>query len=119
MTSLMQQANQHQPQSQAQQPSQEPLKYLNPKTAEDRELLLRTFGPHLYELHTVLVQYGGTGDGHYYAFIKLLSNGRWIRCNDTSVTFVETEEMLREAFGGYVPHTTAYMVSYRRLDLRR
>jgi ubiquitin carboxyl-terminal hydrolase 47 len=45
-----------------------------------------TQGEFVYELYAVLVHTGGAFGGHYFAYIKNISDGLWYNFNDSHVT---------------------------------
>lgn len=74
-------------------------------------------GPGIYELHSVIVHSGSAIGGHYYAYIKDLSNGLWHKFNDSSVNVATVQEVM-ETFGDdftYGSAATAYMLVYRKV----
>lgn len=42
--------------------------------------------PPIYELLSIMIHSGGAMGGHYFAFIKSLKDGKWIKFNDGSGT---------------------------------
>ena len=40
----------------------------------------------LYKLHSVLVHSGGVHGGHYYAYIRPASSGKWLKFDDEKVS---------------------------------
>ncbi|XP_038049001.1 ubiquitin carboxyl-terminal hydrolase 47-like [Patiria miniata] len=80
--------------------------------------------PYLYELFSIMVHSGTANGGHYYAYIKSFSDGRWYCFNDTSVTR-STQDDIRRTYGiealpgRSAPNSTlpnAYMLMYRRVE---
>ncbi|XP_071791463.1 ubiquitin carboxyl-terminal hydrolase 47-like [Asterias amurensis] len=84
----------------------------------------QTNGPYLYELFSIMVHSGTANGGHYYAYIKSFSDGRWYCFNDTSVTHATKEDIRRtygiEALPGRCAPTStlpnAYMLMYRQIE---
>lgn len=73
-----------------------------------------------YELFSCLVHSGSVTSGHYFAYIKDLTNGNWYEFNDSHVNPVTEEDVKRmygrdEEINSY-SSTNAYMLMYRRLD---
>ena len=92
---------------------------------EDPAALVREHGPQIYELYAVLLHSGGALGGHYYAYIKDMSTGKWFNFNDSSVTPISVSE-LKSAYGGsssyggagvYQSSANAYMLLYRYVSL--
>ena len=48
-----------------------------------------------YQLRGVVIHVGSSDSGHYYSCIK--EGDKWIEFNDTSVRYVEAEEVMAEA----------------------
>jgi ubiquitin carboxyl-terminal hydrolase 47 len=46
-----------------------------------------------YDLFSVMIHSGGALGGHYFAFIKSFSSGKWYKFNDASVTEIENAEI--------------------------
>lgn len=44
----------------------------------------------LYKLHSVLVHSGGVHGGHYYAYIRPASSGKWLKFDDEKVSYAVT-----------------------------
>ncbi|KAK3608441.1 hypothetical protein CHS0354_035441 [Potamilus streckersoni] len=86
-------------------------------------------GPYTYELFSIMIHSGSAAGGHYYAYIKCLSDGQWYSFNDQHVTKI-TYEDIRKTYGGsggsrgyysstYASSTNAYMLMYRKIDKER
>jgi len=93
---------------------------------EKARKLIEKNGKYVYELYSVLIHRGSALGGHYYAYIKSLSNGRWFDFNDSNVTEISEEEVSK-TFGEEKKSTTsyssfyasganAYMLMYRLID---
>ena len=54
----------------------------------------------IYSLYAVIVHEGYINKGHYFTFIKNFEKNRWIKFNDTKVTFAEKNEVFLNNFGG-------------------
>ena len=77
-------------------------------------------GQEPYELFSLLLHAGSALAGHYFAFIKELSSGRWYKFNDSHVT-AATDEQLKAAMGasesgGGGAAGSTYMALYRRVS---
>lgn len=47
-------------------------------------------GPYHYKLFSIMIHSGSASGGHYYAYIKDFTNGKWFCFNDTSVSRVNS-----------------------------
>ena len=80
-------------------------------------------GENVYELFSIVVQSGSADGGHYYAYIKSFEDDKWYIFNDTCVTLMDKNKIC-EVFGEKIQNkvnkyhgsTTAYYLSYRKLD---
>lgn len=61
---------------------------------------------------------GGAYGGHYYAYIKSFEDNYWYKFNDSSVTYMELEDVLKKAYGGG-DFNNGYMLFYRKYDPNR
>uniref|UniRef100_A0AAV1US23 Ubiquitin carboxyl-terminal hydrolase 47 n=1 Tax=Peronospora matthiolae TaxID=2874970 RepID=A0AAV1US23_9STRA len=93
--------------------------------AFDPETMIKRFGPHVYELYSVLIHSGSALGGHYYAYIKSLETGKWYNFNDANVSEISDAE-LKTAFGGATGtgysarySTCAYMLLYRLVSAEK
>eukprot|EP01117_Protostelium_nocturnum_P015890 TRINITY_DN6199_c0_g2_i2.p1 TRINITY_DN6199_c0_g2~~TRINITY_DN6199_c0_g2_i2.p1 ORF type:complete len:1212 (+),score=538.97 TRINITY_DN6199_c0_g2_i2:118-3753(+) len=85
--------------------------------------LVQKRGKFIYELYSVLIHRGSALGGHYYAYIKSFTTGKWYEFNDSSVTEIKESE-IENTFGeeekktGYMYSSgaNAYMLMYRRVD---
>lgn len=70
-----------------------------------------------YRLHAVVVHAGDGLSGHYYAFIDPKLDGRWKRFDDTRVSDVDVETVLKESIGIGNDQISlgAYLLQYKRL----
>jgi ubiquitin C-terminal hydrolase len=59
-----------------------------------------------YELFSVMIHSGGAEGGHYYAFVKDFSTGKWFKFNDASVSEISDEDIC-SVFGGAPPRNQA------------
>ncbi|XP_046669066.1 ubiquitin carboxyl-terminal hydrolase 47-like isoform X1 [Homalodisca vitripennis] len=82
-------------------------------------------GPYLYELFSIMIHSGSASGGHYYAYIKDFSNGEWFCFNDTSVSRITNDDIMKTYGGGalrgyysgaYSSSTNAYMLMYRQIN---
>ncbi|KAG2388438.1 hypothetical protein C9374_000602 [Naegleria lovaniensis] len=80
-------------------------------------------GSHIYDLFAVLIHSGSALGGHYYAYIKSLSNGKWYNFNDSNVSEIDAQQVKlmygtndASATGRYSSSTNAYMLLYRKRD---
>jgi len=88
------------------------------KRQRDIEKALQN-GPYAYELFSILVHRGSALGGHYYAYIKSFTKGKWYCFNDSSVSDIRDGEP-KETFGGKSSAgMSAYMLMYRQLDPTR
>jgi hypothetical protein len=55
-------------------------------------------GEWVYELYAVLIHSGMINGGHYYAYIKDLTSGKWWNFNDSTVTAID-EKTVQETWG--------------------
>jgi ubiquitin C-terminal hydrolase len=62
----------------------------------------------VYDLFAVSNHYGGMGGGHYTAFAKNLIDSNWYEFDDSSVTPIESEQIVS---------SSAYVLCYRRRNL--
>jgi ubiquitin C-terminal hydrolase len=110
------------------QPKINPEAHLFDASKERVDSLLAN-GPAVYELFAILIHRGSANGGHYYAYIKNLTDGKWNEFNDSSVSSVD-ERTLAESFGesssgggrsywASSSGTNAYMVVYRQVDSTR
>lgn len=87
-------------------------------------------GPCVYELYSVLVHRGSALGGHYYAYIKSLDTGKWYEFNDSMVSEISEEDVVKtygdtpeERRGGMMSYfqssANAYMLLYRKIDPER
>ena len=60
----------------------------------------------LYNLYAVINHYGGTGGGHYTAFVKNY-NKKWYCANDDTVTEIDESKVISES---------SYMLFYRKIE---
>ncbi len=52
--------------------------------------------PYIYDLQSVIVHAGRGGkSGHYFSFVKS-QDGDWYKCNDTRITKVDVELVLKQ-----------------------
>ncbi|EAR96896.3 ubiquitin carboxy-terminal hydrolase (macronuclear) [Tetrahymena thermophila SB210] len=70
-------------------------------------------GDNVYELFSICMHSGGAYGGHYYAFIKSFEDKYWYKFNDSSVTYMELEDVIKKAYGGS-DFNNAYMLFYRK-----
>ena len=106
-------------------------------TLQEARAWLKEEGEFVYELYSVLVHSGEAGSGHYYAYIKDMTDthGTWNEFNDSTVSGISVEA-IRKTWGGKAAATTpaatassyhsrwlkptndtsAYMLLYRQLD---
>ncbi|XP_053398003.1 ubiquitin carboxyl-terminal hydrolase 47-like isoform X2 [Mercenaria mercenaria] len=86
-------------------------------------------GPYVYELFSIMIHSGSAAGGHYYAYIKCLSDGQWYSFNDQHVSKI-TYDDIRKTYGGssttrgyysssYASSANAYMLMYRKIDKDR
>lgn len=86
-------------------------------------------GPYWYELFSIMIHSGSASGGHYYAYIKSFTNGKWYCFNDQSVTKASDDDIER-TYGGfessrtyyssvYSSSTNAYMLMYRQVNPER
>lgn len=103
--------------------SKHPEEHLFDASKERVDSLLQN-GPAVYELYAILIHRGSANGGHYYAYIKNVTDGKWNEFNDSSVSSVD-ERSLAESFGesnsgryswASSSGTNAYMVVYRQVD---
>lgn len=98
---------------------------LNDKNAQH----LNDKGPYVYELFSIMIHSGSAAGGHYYAYIKCLSDGQWYSFNDQHVSKI-TYDDIRKTYGGssttrgyysssYASSANAYMLMYRQVDKQR
>lgn len=98
---------------------------VNDKNAKESECK----GPFVYELFSIMIHSGSAAGGHYYAYIKCLTDGQWYSFNDQHVTRI-TYDDIRKTYGGstsgrgyysstYASSTNAYMLMYRQIDKER
>ena len=52
-------------------------------------------GPYIYELFSVMIHSGSANGGHYYAYIKSLSEKQWYSFNDQHVQKITPEEVFK------------------------
>jgi ubiquitin C-terminal hydrolase len=73
----------------------------------------------IFELFSVMVHSGSALGGHYLAYIKSFSSGKWYSFNDSVVKEIDEKE-LEKAFGGPVGNgvfgSNAYMLMYRKIS---
>ena len=58
---------------------------------------------------------GGAYGGHYYAFVRSFSDGKWHKFDDSSVTEIDPDEIPTKAFGGG-KSANAYKLMYRQVE---
>merc|ERR1712013_255801 len=46
-----------------------------------------------YELYSMMIHTGGAMGGHYFAYIKDFSSGKWLQFNDSNVTEIPSEDI--------------------------
>ncbi|XP_064628944.1 ubiquitin carboxyl-terminal hydrolase 47-like [Lineus longissimus] len=95
----------------------------NNRNAKD----LKTSGPYVYELFSIMIHSGSAAGGHYYAYIKSFKDGQWYSFNDQHVTAITFDD-IQKTYGGcssgnrgyysstYMSSTNAYMLMYRLID---
>ncbi|CDW83714.1 ubiquitin carboxyl-terminal hydrolase family protein [Stylonychia lemnae] len=74
-------------------------------------------GDFVYELYSVLIHSGSAMGGHYYCYIKSTDDGKWYNFNDTSVSEIQQDEVLKtfgDKFGS--GGGTAYLLKYRKYN---
>ncbi|KAL3154338.1 hypothetical protein ABBQ32_013820 [Trebouxia sp. C0010 RCD-2024] len=54
----------------------------------------------MYRLHSVLVHSGGVHGGHYYAYIRPNTSGKWLKFDDEKVYKESSKRAIDEQFGG-------------------
>lgn len=59
----------------------------------------------LYLLYSVIVHEGNLNHGHYYIFIKQFKEDKWIKFNDSVVSYANEKEVLDDNYGGYIKWT--------------
>lgn len=59
---------------------------------------------------------GGAYGGHYYAFIKSFEDNYWYKFNDSSVTYMELEDVVKKSIGGGNDSSNGYMLFYKKYD---
>ena len=75
-----------------------------------------------YELIGVVVHTGTSLFGHYYAFIRPQADEKWVKFNDSSVTFDDDLYAIDDNFGGFrndsdsLKSYSAYILVYARKD---
>ena len=52
------------------------------------------FGTFSYNLYAVSNHIGGINGGHYYSFVKSLTDNKWYCLDDESVTLIENENQV-------------------------
>ncbi|KAI8337200.1 hypothetical protein BC941DRAFT_427009 [Chlamydoabsidia padenii] len=87
---------------------------------------------HEYVLHGVLVHSGDLSGGHYFAFVKPNTEGKWLKFDDDRVVPSTIKEVLEENYGGepagalnnakpngrtFKRFTNAYMLVYIRKSM--
>ena len=82
--------------------------------------------PYVYELFSIMVHSGSAVGGHYYAYIRSFETGKWYSFNDTSVTPITDEDIVRTYGSGarsmysyssmYTSSANAYMLMYRQVS---
>nr|XP_006014127.1 PREDICTED: ubiquitin carboxyl-terminal hydrolase 4-like [Latimeria chalumnae] len=63
--------------------------------------------PYIYDLIAVSNHYGGMGGGHYTAYAKNKSDGKWYYFDDSSVSLASEDQIVTKA---------AYVLFYQRKD---
>ncbi|KAL4232665.1 Ubiquitin carboxyl-terminal hydrolase 47 [Mactra antiquata] len=98
---------------------------LNSKNAQQSKVK----GPNVYELFSIMIHSGSAAGGHYYAYIKCLSDHQWYSFNDQHVSQITFDD-IRKTYGGtstsrgyysssYASSANAYMLMYRQVDKDR
>uniref|UniRef100_A0AAR2L4Y3 Ubiquitin carboxyl-terminal hydrolase n=1 Tax=Pygocentrus nattereri TaxID=42514 RepID=A0AAR2L4Y3_PYGNA len=64
-------------------------------------------GPYIYDLVAVSNHYGGMGGGHYTAYAKNKTDGKWYYFDDSSVSSASEDQIVTKA---------AYVLFYQRRD---
>jgi len=72
---------------------------------------------HAYDLIGVVVQSGGTIGGHYWAYVRDLSN-QWYNCNDSNITKVNYSAAQKE-IDGSPDKQTGYLLVYQKTSSRK
>ncbi len=87
---------------------------LHQKLAEHEKKVAEFEGlrKHGYDLHSILMHSGTHEAGHYYSFIYDRAQGKWRRYNDSIVTEVAEEVVLKEAIGDGKSPASAYFLIY-------
>ena len=62
-------------------------------TIPDAKVTSAVTYPPQYELYAILVHSGSAGFGHYYAFIRNFTDGKWYKFNDEHVTPVDEKDI--------------------------
>ena len=65
----------------------------------------------VYECYEICNHMGGMGGGHYTAYVKAMTNGRWYNCDDSRVAEVSDETKLVSS--------AAYMLFYKRRPTKK
>jgi ubiquitin C-terminal hydrolase len=63
----------------------------------------------VYDLYAVICHRGATSGGHYYSYIKNPINNYWYKANDSSVTFIEFNDIELE-----IVTETGYVLFYQK-----
>ena len=74
---------------------------------------------YVYEIYSVLVHKGSAAYGHYVAFIRTLTNDRWYKFDDSSVTSTTLDEATVQNFGGSSARNAVMLVYVKRSEIRR
>ncbi|CAD8183019.1 unnamed protein product [Paramecium pentaurelia] len=72
-------------------------------------------GPNVYQLYSILNHSGGAMGGHYFAYIRSHEDGQWYCFNDSSVTYINPDDIPVKTFGGH-SGGSAYMLFYRKVE---
>lgn len=98
-----------------QQSCSQQIKYLEKRLLDIDQEINSVYGSmkqNPYYLHAILVHYGNSEGGHYYAFIFDKSTFKWYRFNDFKITEETEDKVFEESFGGNNKNTSAYGLVY-------
>lgn len=69
-----------------------------------------------YKLKGVIMHSGTAMFGHYISYVNDRKSGKWLCCNDSSVTYIDEAKVLENAYGKEKSTMNGFLLFYDRID---